>query len=175
MILEDGIQTTLTRLQEQFIARPPARINMPQDLPDAIARGEHGAPASLHRAAHNLALSAPPCRHSKFAAHRAGATRYLTKPTDRKGLLRAIADSAALTPAKPYRVLLMVDDEQSQLAVNSTILRHTGIEVRTADNPLQAIDVLGSFAAEVLLDMRMLQRSDPELATTCAMTETSLI
>lgn len=101
---------------------------------------------------------------AKLAAHRAGATRYLTKPVDREVLLRVIADSAALTPAQPYRIL-MVDDDRSQLAVNSQLLRHAGMEVRETDHPLQVLGMLEEFAAEaLLLDMHMPQCSGVELA-----------
>lgn len=101
---------------------------------------------------------------SKLAAHRAGATRYLGKPVARETLLRVIADSIALTPTKPYRVL-MVDDQKSQLAANSAILQQAGMEVCTSDNPLHVIDLLDTFAAEVLLlDMHMPECSGPELA-----------
>ncbi len=101
---------------------------------------------------------------AKLAAHRAGATRYLTKPINQQLLLRTIADSAALTPHTPYRVL-MVDDQKSQLQVNAHLLQLAGMEIRALENPLLVPDFLQEFAAEVLLvDMHMPECSGAELA-----------
>lgn len=101
---------------------------------------------------------------ARLAAHRAGATRYMTKPVERAALLRVISASAALTPKKPYRILI-VDDSKSQLAVHAHMLREAGMEVREALNPLAVLDTLEEFPAELLLlDMHMPQCSGPELA-----------
>ena len=145
----------------------PAAVIMDMIFPES---DDAGAQAIAEMKAQNLMvvpvifLSVRRDMAAKLAAHRAGATRYLTKPVDRAALLHAIADSAALTPAKPYRVL-MVDDEPSQLAVNAHLLRRVGMEVRAAGNPLHVLDMLKDFAAEVLLlDMHMPQCSGAELA-----------
>lgn len=101
---------------------------------------------------------------ARLAAHRAGATRYLTKPVDRTALLSVLASSAALTPKHPYRVLV-VDDSADELAAHALMLQTAGMEVRTTLNPLQVLDILDEFDAEVLLlDMRMPQCTGPELA-----------
>ncbi len=101
---------------------------------------------------------------AKLAAYRAGATRYLTKPVDRDALLRVVADSAALIPTEPYRVML-VDDDTEQLKVYSHILRQAGMTVRVASDPMPVPGLLEDFAVEVLvLDMYMPQCSGPELA-----------
>ncbi len=101
---------------------------------------------------------------AKLAAHRAGATRYLTKPVEREALLRVIADSAALAPDTPYRVLV-VDDSKSQLAVHSHMLRQADMEVCESGNPLEVLNILENFPAELLLlDMHMPECSGPELA-----------
>ncbi|MFA6162403.1 MAG: response regulator [Methylobacter sp.] len=101
---------------------------------------------------------------AKLAAYRVGATRYLTKPVDRDTLLRVVSESVMLTPAEPYRVLL-VDDEPEQLKVYSHILRQAGMTVREASDPLLVPELLEDFAVEALvLDMVMPQCSGPELA-----------
>lgn len=111
-----------------------------------------------------ILLSVRQDMEAKLAAHRAGATRYLAKPVERAALLRVIADASALAPTQPYRVLV-VNDSKSQLAVHAHMLRHAGMEVREAINPLHVLDMLEGFAAEVLLlDMHMPQCSGPELA-----------
>lgn len=101
---------------------------------------------------------------AKLAAYRAGATCYLTKPVDIDALLRVLSDSAALTPAEPFCVLL-VDDDAEQRAAHGLILRQAGMIVRELGNPLQVPEALETFAAEVLvLDMYMPECSGPELA-----------
>ncbi|MBW8328975.1 MAG: PAS domain-containing protein [Thiobacillus sp.] len=101
---------------------------------------------------------------SRLAAYRAGATRYLTVPVNREALLRSLSGSEKLASPQSYRVLL-VDDDPEQLAAQSLILREAGMEVRETDNPLEVPDLLGSFAAELLLlDMDMPQCSGSELA-----------
>ncbi|MCX7094542.1 MAG: PAS domain S-box protein [Methylobacter sp.] len=101
---------------------------------------------------------------AKLTAYRAGATCYLTKPVDIDALLRVLSDSAALTPAEPFRVLL-VDDDAEQRTAHGLILRQAGMIVRELGNPLQVPEMLETFAAEVLvLDMYMPECSGPELA-----------
>lgn len=101
---------------------------------------------------------------SRLTACRAGATRYLTLPVNREALLRSLSGVEKHASTQAYRVLL-VDDDPAQLAAQSLSLREAGMEVRETDNPLEVPDLLGSFAAEVLLlDMHMPQCSGPELA-----------
>lgn len=101
---------------------------------------------------------------AKLAAYRAGATCYLTKPVNKTALLRAVADSAALMPKVPFRVLL-VDDDPEQLAAQGLILRQAGMTVLETAYPLKVPEMLEDFAAEVLvLDMYMRECPGPELA-----------
>ncbi|TAK63291.1 response regulator [Methylobacter sp.] len=101
---------------------------------------------------------------AKLAAYRAGATCYLTKPVNRDALLRVVADSAALMPRVPFRVLL-VDDDPEQLMTQGQTLRQSGMTVLESADPLKVLEMLESFAAEVLvLDMYMPECSGPELA-----------
>lgn len=101
---------------------------------------------------------------ARLAAYRSGATRYLTQPVDIDALLRVVAESAALTPKEPFRVLL-VDDDAEQLAAQCLIMRQAGMTVLEAGDPFKVPALLENFAAEVLvLDMVMPECSGPELA-----------
>jgi len=101
---------------------------------------------------------------AKLAAYRAGASCYLAKPVDSDALLRVVADSAALMPMEPFRVLL-VDDDSDQRAAYGLILRQAGMTVLDAGDPLEVPEMLEDFAAEVLvLDRVMPACSGPELA-----------
>lgn len=101
---------------------------------------------------------------SRLAAYRSGAASYLTKPVTTADLLRVMGDIVALAPSSPYQVLL-VDDDLDQLAAHAALLRQAGMTVQETDKPLQVLQILQEFAAEVLvLDMYMPQCSGPELA-----------
>ncbi|KAB2314570.1 PAS domain-containing protein [Betaproteobacteria bacterium SCN2] len=101
---------------------------------------------------------------TKLAAHRAGATRYLTKPVNRDVLLRAISRSTTYLPERPYRILL-VDDDREQLAAYTRILRQAGMDVHATAEPLEVPALLGTFPAEaIVLDMYMPECTGPELA-----------
>lgn len=109
-------------------------------------------------------LSARHDMAARLAAHRAGATRYLTKPVDPAALLQMISASASPAPKQAYRILI-VDDSASELAAHAHMLRTVGMEVREALSPLEVLDMLDDFAAEaLLLDMRMPECTGPELA-----------
>ncbi len=150
-----------------LISDPPAAVIMDMIFPEG---GDAGACAiaKLKEQCLNgfpvIFISARQELAAKLAAYRAGATSYLVKPVNRDTLLRVVGDSAALTPAEPFRVLL-VDDDPDQLAAHGLILRQAGMTVLEAANPLQVPDMLEDFAAELLvLDMYMPACSGPELA-----------
>ncbi|TRW89704.1 PAS domain S-box protein [Candidatus Methylobacter oryzae] len=101
---------------------------------------------------------------AKLEAYRAGATHYLTKPVDSDALLRVMADAVTQTPAEPFRVLLVDNDDEQHTAYGLT-LRQAGMTVTATGDPFQVPEILESFAAEVLvLDMLMPECSGPELA-----------
>lgn len=101
---------------------------------------------------------------ARLAAYRAGATCFLTKPVDADSLLQVMAETVALAPSQPYRVLV-VNDDREQLAAYALLLRQAGMTVQETDNPLQVPDILNQFPAETLvLDMYMQHCSGPELA-----------
>jgi PAS domain S-box-containing protein len=101
---------------------------------------------------------------ARLAAYRAGATRYLVKPVQPQTLLHVVQESLALHAVDPYRVLL-VDDDEDQLAVYAPMMRAAGLTVRQTSNPFEVLQILKEFPAEVLvLDMYMPQCSGTELA-----------
>ncbi|HEY8095490.1 MAG TPA: PAS domain S-box protein [Methylobacter sp.] len=150
-----------------LISEPPAAVIMDMVFPegdDAGARAIEKLKEQCLTAFPVIFISVRRDMAGKLAAYRAGATCYLTKPVNMDALLRVVADSAALTPLEPFRVLL-VDDDLDQLAAHSLILRQAGMTVLEASNPLQVPEMLEDFAAELLvLDMYMPECSGPELA-----------
>ena len=150
-----------------LISEPPSAVIMDMIFPEGDDAGARVIAEMKERNLNSFSVIFVSVRKdmaAKLAAYRAGATCYLTKPIDVDALLRVVADSVALTPAEPFRVLL-VDDEPDQLAAHSLILRQAGMTVLEAADPLRVPELLEDFAAEALvLDMYMPECSGPELA-----------
>ena len=101
---------------------------------------------------------------AQLVSYRAGVDICLHKPASPDTLLRAIAESAALQSAEPYRALL-IESDAGRLATHALMLRQAGLEVRELRDPLQALHASQEFAAEVLvISARMPQCPGPELA-----------
>jgi len=101
---------------------------------------------------------------ARLAAARAGAQRYFTKPVKVKRLIRSLDGLTTDTSAKPYRVLL-VDDDEALMEYHAIVLREAGMEVETLSRPLQGLKVLTEFKPDiVVMDVYMPDCSGPELA-----------
>ncbi|MCK9394701.1 MAG: PAS domain S-box protein [Methylobacter sp.] len=149
-------------------SEPPAAVIMDMMFPEGDDAGARVIANLKERDLNSFPVIFTSVRQdmaAKLAAYRAGATCYLTKPVDIAALLRAVADSAALAPGEPFRVLL-VDDDPDQLTAHGLILRQAGMTVLETGDPFQVPEILEDFAVEVLvLDMVMPECSGPELAT----------
>lgn len=116
--------------------------------------------------------SLPPCAflsihddiESRLAAFRAGASRYIVKPTDKKTIIRTLDQITYRVPTDSYKALL-VDDETLLLERNSEILKQVGIGVETLDDPTQVFNKLEGFHPDIIiLDVYMPGISGPEVA-----------
>jgi len=74
---------------------------------------------------------------TRLAAHRLGATRFLTQPVDLDRLMLMVDAHLLRIPERPGRVLL-VEDDAERLALHSTYLRAVGMAVEAVDDPLTA-------------------------------------
>lgn len=100
----------------------------------------------------------------RLAAARAGARRYFTKPLDMNKLLGTLAGLTARLIKKPFRVLV-VDDDEILLEYYATVLRDAGMEVKSLSQPLDGLKVLAKFKPDiVVLDVYMPGCTGPELA-----------
>lgn len=100
----------------------------------------------------------------RLAALRAGAESYFCKPLDTRVIIRTLDDLTSRSQAKPYRVLL-VDDDEVALQVYATMLREAGMEVEALSEPLLSLKVLARFSPDVLItDIYMDKCSGIELA-----------
>jgi PAS domain S-box-containing protein len=81
-----------------------------------------------------------------------GVVDLLNKPHDRTDLLRILRRNLGGTRKR----ILVVDDEEDARLLIASCVQEEGVEIRTAANGLEALDVLRSFTPDViLLDLRM--------------------
>ncbi len=100
----------------------------------------------------------------RLACHRAGAACYLRAPVDPDVLVQTVQNIDPDRQKVPYRVLL-VDDDQTLLALHAAMLRSAGMEVRSLSDPMRILDLLDQFEPDVLvLDVYMPQIQGPEIA-----------
>ncbi|MBE0469836.1 MAG: PAS domain-containing protein [Methyloprofundus sp.] len=101
---------------------------------------------------------------ARIAAYRAGASRYMHKPVQPEALIGVLNSLTGRLAAEPYRVVL-VDDDEILLEVQSYILESSGMEVKALTDPSKIFDTLDRFCPDVLiLDVYMPDVSGPELA-----------
>ncbi|MBU6951939.1 EAL domain-containing protein [Hahella sp. HN01] len=92
---------------------------------------------------------------ARLQAVRAGVRHYLTKPLDSESLLASIEDMVEETPAEPYRILL-VDDDEDITALYRAHLEAAGVEARTLSEPRKVLQVITEFKPElIVLDLHM--------------------
>lgn len=122
-------------------------------------RGKWGFPAPV------IFVSVRNDFESRFAAIKAGANRYFSKPLDYDNLRQTLDGLTGRLIVKPYRILL-IDDDPSVLEFHSSLLRDQGIQVETLTDPRKALTVIADFKPEVVvLDVYMPVCSGLELAT----------
>ena len=101
---------------------------------------------------------------ARLAAAQAGARRYFTKPFVKQELLSTIDKLTHRIKQKPYRVLL-IDDDESVLKYYGTSLENEGMDVLSFTNPLNAYKSIESFKPElIVLDLYMPECSGFDLA-----------
>ncbi|MDH5256977.1 MAG: PAS domain-containing protein [Gammaproteobacteria bacterium] len=101
---------------------------------------------------------------SRLAAARAGARRYFCKPLDTHKLISTIDGLTARIEKKPYRILL-IDDDENLLECYETILERAGMIVKAIPNPLDGLSALINFKPDIVVtDVYMPECSGPELA-----------
>lgn len=101
---------------------------------------------------------------TRLAAARAGAQRYFCKPLDVKKLILSLDSLTERIKIKPYRVLL-IDDNEALLEYYATVLTEAGMVAKALSNPLESLGMLSDFNPDlIVLDVHMPECSGPELA-----------
>ena len=101
---------------------------------------------------------------ARLRAVRAGCRGYLSRPLDASVLIDRLEQLGPHPGQEPYR-LLVVEDEPELAEHYGSILRQAGFDTRVVSDPLQALDILRDFAAElILMDLYMPDCSGTELA-----------
>ncbi|MBI5141208.1 MAG: response regulator [Nitrospirae bacterium] len=102
---------------------------------------------------------------TRLQAARAGADEFFTKPIDPQNLIDRLNVLAERREPEPYRILI-VEDDPSTAALNSSIIEQAGMITRTVTNPLDAMPVLSEFNPDlVLMDLYMTECDGMELAS----------
>ena len=86
----------------------------------------------------------------RLSAVRLGATRFIASPPDIGRLISVLKGVTAKTPAKPYRVLL-IDDDEILGEMYKEALSHAGIDIRLLNDPLQAPYQAATFEPDVIV------------------------
>ncbi|MCK4865045.1 MAG: response regulator [Gammaproteobacteria bacterium] len=101
---------------------------------------------------------------ARLAAAQAGARRYFTKPIVKQELLSTIDGLTHRIKYKPYRVLL-IDDDEGVLEYYSALLKNEGMDVLSFTNPFEAYPSIKEFEPElIVLDLYMPECSGFDLA-----------
>ncbi|MBF0368317.1 MAG: response regulator [Magnetococcales bacterium] len=100
----------------------------------------------------------------RLAAVRLGSTHFYPRPVDLHKLVRNIAPWSREPVERPFRVLV-VDDDDALSALYRTILQRSGMEVATLNQPAQVLEEMARFDPElVVLDLFMPGCNGIELA-----------
>ncbi len=111
-----------------------------------------------------VVLSTQEDMSKQIAALQAGASHYWVQPKDARELVEKLAQLTGLIEHQPYRVV-MVDDSEIVLEVQTALLRHAGIEVWPTENPLELPELLKLVKPDVLvLDLHMPQACGSQVA-----------
>lgn len=97
--------------------------------------------------------------HNDFEAHlaavRAGAVGYFMKPLDIAGVIDCLESYVNLSPAAPYRVMI-VDDDELLATHYKLVLEAAGMIVEVVTEPKDVLTVMERFYPEVvLLDLNL--------------------
>ncbi|MDH5527427.1 MAG: response regulator [Nitrospirota bacterium] len=87
---------------------------------------------------------------ARLAAVRSGVDRYLTKPVTGRQLAAALDSLTGRTPDRPYRVLV-VDDQESLASFYTEVLKGAGMEVETVTSALLGLEAVERFRPELVL------------------------
>lgn len=109
----------------------------------------------------------------QLAALQAGACHYWLPSSDLLELVAKFTDWLDLNKRQPYRVV-MVDDNEIVLEIQTALLCHADIEVWPTENPLELPELLNKVKPDVLvLDLHMPQVCGSQLAWTVRQTQSA--
>jgi len=101
---------------------------------------------------------------ARLAAARAGARRYFSKPLNMDKLIPALDGLTERVTVTPFNILI-VDDDETLLEYYATVLRDSGMAVKTLSKPLKVLEVLNDFTPDIIIsDVHMPECMGTELA-----------
>jgi len=112
-----------------------------------------------------IVLSASGQFQQRIKAVRAKAQAYFTKPVKMNELVAKLRHLLDFEPKKPFRVL-MIDDQESILNYHQHLFSSHGIECRTTQQPELMLELLRDFEPDLfILDYHLPQFNGAELAS----------
>ncbi len=135
---------------------PGGELAGPDHLAGLMARGVALPPV--------IYLTTRTAFEARLAAVRGGGRAFFVKPAEVSRIADRLDVLLNKREPEPYRVLI-VEDSVSLAAFYAAVLEQQGMTTRTVTDPLEAMDALAEFAAElILMDMYMPGCSGIELA-----------
>lgn len=101
----------------------------------------------------------------RLKAVRAKAKAFFPKPVKMNDLVAKLRDLLDFEPAKPFRIL-MIDDQESILNYHKELFNSHGIEAKLTQNPQEIFDLLRDFEPDLfILDYHLPDFNGAEIAT----------
>ncbi len=145
----------------------PAAIIMDVVLPEGDMAGLDAVQALRDKGYNTpvIIISVRDDIESRLLAARTGAQDYLVKPFKTNDVLYTLDKITDKAPSKPYRVLV-VDDDEPLCKFYSLVLEQAGMQARYLSNPLNIVTELEEFEPElILMDLYMPECNGSEIAS----------
>ncbi|MGZ8181283.1 MAG: PAS domain-containing protein [Methylobacter sp.] len=195
--MENNIQATLSKMQEEFIVRLPDRLELLKTLLADLESGQSGSLKELHRAAHSLVGSAGGHQLMQVSAAARNLAQVIAAiPVD--GMLdehgldvmrnaladleaQAVKPGYAFVPQEPERRteaprIVVVDDDREQAAWLCAKLEPAGYQVEAFHElaAFAAASLISAPPSAVIMDMVFPEGDDAGARVIAQLKETSL-
>lgn len=162
---------------QTFTHTENARKSIQKNMPAAIiadiafAEGEKAGIESMLALRHDgyalpplIFISSRKDFLTRLEAIRAGGQAYFSKPVDIGGLIDKLDSLTSTAQPEPFRVLI-VEDTALLAEAYAHILGQAGMVTRQVTDPMQVMEALDAFSAElILMDINMQSASGEEVA-----------
>ncbi len=160
--------TELTELRVAVMSRAPDALVIDTVFPEGDLAGIETVAALQKTERKSLPvvfISSRNDAEARLQALRAGGSGYFTKPVALPALAAKLHQLTRAVNNAPYRVMV-VDDDVTTCKMHAAVLRKSGFEVSSINNPMDIIQTAMDFRPELIfLDLYMPQADGLEVAT----------